>query len=533
MKDLHERQRVRFSKRATSSKSDHLLEAGHDSSAEDTVSSTGSEAAEEVGPQASGAQSEDIYDDLVEEGHLDADLPIRHDKRPPSHESKADTPDFALPPMSTRTFVDGSTNHSLATGKRSDLDDKVAAVTADDEKKQKESRNIIAVLLTTVIQWVRWRVELLLSICCRRNPSPPQTQRKRHPRFFRTDGNIVLCVQSTLYNVHRHYLAPDNENSVFTNRLNEQPATEDNPFVLDVDDGHDFDAFLDRAYLRHEVTSADLDTLVAAHKFSDKYGLRQEARETLKTIGEILCEFVPSESGVSEPLPSHHFPPARCVNLLCFLDKTPPTSISEFLTMYGGPVRHHHRLNRLKRGLEATLLQFTRDRAIPLQEALDIAEEHGFRRLLGELYYLALRKKSRADRASGVVPAPTEIVMAPTIFDLTAEMLHEKHERRILKGFASLATCGQRVANELRAASLCDCNKLTADGSSQCLRKRQRMTSGVHHHSPDLRRFFEWAGNPKQAEEVCCSSKSREFGERLRELHREMDRTLADHFLET
>ncbi|KAF7289162.1 hypothetical protein MIND_01377300 [Mycena indigotica] len=324
--------------------------------------------------------------------------------------------------------------------------------------------------------WGSWRPSRFWS--CRERTEPPQ----RHPRFF-GEKNIVIRVGSMVYEVPQHILAPDYETTTFSRRLNE-PATEDSPLVLSPEDACGLDAFLELEYDKRKCdnkrTPADLETFMQAYKFAHAHQIQNRP---------------------ADALPHDQFPPQLCVKLLRFLQGI------QLFNEFGVQ-------KQLERRLEATLVDYVADDTILLPQAVEIAESNGFRRLLGEVYYVTLCKLTKTQ--------PADTILTPIRFNTNG--LDAIDERRLRNGHFSLTACGQRVAQELREHSCPPRYANAPVARCRCLLGGQEWLAALLSSGPDLRAFLDWA-------ERNGANAPRECVEMLTKLREELDCTLTDHFI--
>ncbi|KAF7979220.1 hypothetical protein HWV62_43172 [Athelia sp. TMB] len=110
-------------------------------------------------------------------------------------------------------------------------------------------------------------------------PETPATQgdelaaAEKHPFYYFRDGNMILSVEGTLYNIHRYFFERDS--SVFRSSLEGTPATDtDTPLVLADITCSDFDEFLSILYPTDFHRPADKTTQQWASilHLADKWG---------------------------------------------------------------------------------------------------------------------------------------------------------------------------------------------------------------------------------------------------------------------
>ncbi|KAJ7026490.1 hypothetical protein C8F04DRAFT_1296733, partial [Mycena alexandri] len=143
---------------------------------------------------------------------------------------------------------------------------------------------------------------------------------ERDPEFYREDGNCILRVGKTLFKVHRHYLSPANEGSVFFDLFSPpvvastgpEGAHDSSPILLPGDTVQELRAFFSYAYASplqlgaSRIPDGDLQQLIDTARFAHKYRLEsfeRWAKETIWTVisrneGDALLE-CPSQVFVS------------------------------------------------------------------------------------------------------------------------------------------------------------------------------------------------------------------------------------------
>ncbi|KAJ7193471.1 hypothetical protein GGX14DRAFT_478204 [Mycena pura] len=329
----------------------------------------------------------------------------------------------------------------------------------------------------------------------------------RDPQFYKADGNCVLRVDNTLFRVHRHYLAPEHEQSVFgglfalpTGPEAVEGERDEAPIVLQGDTVDELRAFFRFAYssplqLQADAMSDDdLVPLMLTAKFADKYRLESFEKWARNTILHLTAR----NNGQALKACA----PKVYVELLLLNNLSPDSTTEE-------RVRDAW-MARIRRG------------ELPIAHALGVTETLNMRSFLGELYYEQLRALDPA----ALAPSCT----APVRFD--APGLSDAQKIRLLAGHRSLSLAWARIVEKLLALPLCTASTCPMRASAQT-----SWRTAVHRTATatdtDLAVFARLKGLERGLlrMDTLCSSAQEAAQKALASIRRRLASSLADHFL--
>ncbi|KAJ7023640.1 hypothetical protein C8F04DRAFT_1095352 [Mycena alexandri] len=246
-------------------------------------------------------------------------------------------------------------------------------------------------------------------------------QLERDPQFYRSDGDCVIRVENTLFKVHRfHFNGPAFEG------LFSLPGSEDKKFKFEgQDDCHPIRFFGDtvnqlRSFLGYAYAHAlhvqyssmpltDIYKLIDTVQIAHKYALEESEKWAVNAI-TYAC--------VKKKLLRNCAVDVYVALLKLDLLSPMPTVKSHI---------RKHWIDRLREG---------GDKTMTIAHALDTADEIGFRRLLGDLYFLQLQK---LDEPADSIPGTQ--VAQPLPADL-----NDVHKLRLMTGYRSLSLSWSRIA---------------------------------------------------------------------------------------
>ncbi|KAJ7173269.1 hypothetical protein C8R46DRAFT_1347998 [Mycena filopes] len=339
----------------------------------------------------------------------------------------------------------------------------------------------------------------------------------RDPQFYRSDGDCVIRVEETLFKVHRFHF---NGSPAFEG-LFSLPASQDDKFKFEGrDDQHPIRFYGDtvsqiRSFLGYAYAHAldvqyssmpltDIYKLIDTVQIAHKYALEQSEKWAINAITYICVKKKLLKTCAVDVY----------VALLRLDLLSPMPTVKSYV--------RKHWADRLRES----------DPALSLAEALDTAEEVGFRRFLGDLYYLQL---SKLDEPAHNTPG-TQV--APPL----PAALSDTHKLRLMVGYRSLLLSWNRIAaHPIALEGTCalgpalhtgDCliswrddwrtfvSQLSPPTGANLLKHVQTLhTSLVEHYSPD----------PDQDD--ACSLVIPALNRHFPELLKTLRLSIADHFL--
>ncbi|KAF7326256.1 BTB domain-containing protein [Mycena kentingensis (nom. inval.)] len=344
---------------------------------------------------------------------------------------------------------------------------------------------------------------------------PPAVQ---DPHFYKMDGNVIIRVEDTLFKVHRHYLAPEAEQTLFEGLLaiafeESEGDSDDRPLVLVGDTVDDLRAYLRFAYssplqLRDEnITQADLAQLAIAGRFANRYNLESFQQ----WVRLVLKAKINADGGaILRTCPTDTYLELFRFNKLCGADD-----------------------------LTRKVQDVWRQRIFGDGDAvadLTIPEGGGsipeLRAFFGELYYTQLLRCNESPHAQAVPPTDTTTLYAPVSLAASRPGLSFEQRLRLLEAHRSLTLSFARIADHL-LYSLHLCTNQHCETASRCHDAWRTAVRSMLLPSTDRVDYRAVLGNLGDAVDglgMCTDTKNR-AADVLREIQREFERGLADHFL--
>ncbi|KAJ7642255.1 hypothetical protein FB45DRAFT_902105 [Roridomyces roridus] len=231
---------------------------------------------------------------------------------------------------------------------------------------------------------------------------------ERDPTFYYASGDCIICVEQTLFKIHRFQLTTNSPvfDSLFSLPLGElalEGSSDELPIELHGDTAFDFRSLLKYIYASvihtqvHSISASELPHVIAVARLAHKYEM-----ESWQTWAFLVFSF-----HYKNPTVSKQLSPSDIATIYKVCDKT------QWLT--------------LRTDITDLWLQRIQSDSTLLSVALDAAEAHSDKSFLTRLYALHLARTHTLSTLHNPVPFPTDGI--PLV-----------HLNRMLTGHWSLST---------------------------------------------------------------------------------------------